>query len=88
MGFQPEYTRSKTNPRDIKALLQEDINQSKNDRVANDDDDRVFKSMPKITAVMPGIQRQRPLLVRAAKAAQKVLREDSSNEEDSASNEK
>ncbi|KAL3985208.1 Nuclear condensing complex subunits C-term domain family protein [Acanthocheilonema viteae] len=75
-----EFTKSKSTQRDMKVLLEEDINQDKNNQISNDDD-RVFRTEPKLTAVLPSIQRQRPLLVRAVKCTQKILKEDSSDDE-------
>ncbi|VDM09746.1 unnamed protein product [Wuchereria bancrofti] len=80
----PRFTKSKTVPRDMKALLQEDIDQNRNDQFSSDND-VVFKNEPKliaVTPVTPGIQRQRPVLARTVKTAQKFLKdEDSSDEE-------
>ncbi|VDK71569.1 unnamed protein product [Litomosoides sigmodontis] len=73
----PKSMKSKDAPHDMKALLQEDINQNKSDQVSNDEE-RVFRSEPKLTTVVPHAQRQRPLLVRAAKATPKILKDDDS----------
>ncbi|CAG9539872.1 unnamed protein product [Cercopithifilaria johnstoni] len=71
----PKFTKSRTPPRDIKALLQEDINQNNSDQVYNNDDG-VFRNKPKLR------QRQRPLLLRAAKAAQKILNDEGSSDDE------
>lgn len=75
-GFQPKSMKSTDAPHDMKALLQQDVNQNR-DEVSNDEDG-VFGSESKFTTVMPHTQRQRPLLARAAKAAPKILKDDDS----------
>uniref|UniRef100_A0A0R3RFS4 Cnd3 domain-containing protein n=1 Tax=Elaeophora elaphi TaxID=1147741 RepID=A0A0R3RFS4_9BILA len=78
-----KFKKSKPVSLDMKALLQEDINQDKSNQVfSDDDDDGVFKSESKLIAVTPGIHRQRPVLARAAKAAQKIMREEGSPDDD------
>uniref|UniRef100_A0A8R1TUU6 Cnd3 domain-containing protein n=1 Tax=Onchocerca volvulus TaxID=6282 RepID=A0A8R1TUU6_ONCVO len=77
----PRFTKTKAISHDIKELLREDIDQNKNDQVSSDNNG-IFSTKSKLIAVTPGTQRQRPLLARAAKVAQKILKEDSLDEEE------
>ncbi|VDN92098.1 unnamed protein product [Brugia pahangi] len=79
----PRFAKSKTVPSDMKALLQEDIDQNRIDQFSSDNE-MVFRNEPKlipVTPVTPGIQRQRPILARTVKTAQKFIKDDSSDEE-------
>lgn len=65
----------------MKALLQEDIDQNNDDHISSNNDG-IFRNESNLIAVTPGTRR-RPVLVRAAKASQKILKdEDSPNEEE------
>ncbi|KAM3717725.1 Condensin complex subunit [Dirofilaria immitis] len=76
----PKFTKAKSISRDMKTLLREDIDQNKDD---TSDNDEIFRNKPNSIAITPGVQRQRPILARAAKSAQKMLKEaDSLNEEE------
>ncbi|VDK77076.1 unnamed protein product [Onchocerca ochengi] len=77
----PRFTKTKAISHDIKELLREDIDQNKNDQVSSDNNG-IFSTKSKLITVTPGTQRQRPLLARAAKVAQKILKEDSLDEEE------
>ncbi|EFO22036.1 hypothetical protein LOAG_06451 [Loa loa] len=71
----PRITKSKTIPRDMKALLQEDVE----NRIVlvPSDSDEILRNESKLIAVTPGI-RQRPVLARAAKATRKFLKDENS----------
>lgn len=71
-GFQPKFTKSKTFSCNVKALLREDIDQDNNDQVPSDDDE-VIRIEKKFVAFTPSIQRQRPVLARAAKTTHRIL---------------
>uniref|UniRef100_A0A915PGZ4 Nuclear condensin complex subunit 3 C-terminal domain-containing protein n=1 Tax=Setaria digitata TaxID=48799 RepID=A0A915PGZ4_9BILA len=78
-------SKAKNISHDMKALLQEDIDENKNEKVSNNDDGgaMAFRNPSKLTTITPNVQRQRPLLIRAAKATPKILKElDSPDEEE------
>lgn len=70
-GFQPKTSKSKAGASNVKALLLEDIeDQDENETVSSDGSVAEYNKSK--CSVTPVLQRRRPVLARAAKAAPKI----------------